>query len=419
MSYSPTVVVPSIHLAVKNRKEGMVSKRLEYGADPNLCDLAGTTPTMLSARSGQADILHLLLSKDVNVFQKDLHKRDALYWACLSGSSEAIRQIVAKMRGSSEWRVCCSAALHHVLAAEDPMELFDALLGDEDEESGSDIVAMSEPDRNGWTLAYAMEHGRSQSLLKLPIWFKDAIKRSQDNALLPQSPTGWDTKDRPFSLEVSEDGQTVAVGPGTLPNVEQSLIHSDFCIPADQDYYFEITMAAPPERSEPPEGPFEIGIGLCVENTASHLMVGWETGSIGLHGDDGRTYAQVGWGRPYSDAFDIDHTIGCRIQVKDGNRTVSFVKNKRSLSVAFEDHDIPCGQLYPAISIDAKLSGFSISGRFGSSVEGELSLGPRTPDSKNRELGQATASSIGVTRRESSGANKEDEDRDDGSDFSW
>jgi ankyrin repeat protein len=169
----------AILLAVKKGNAKQVSSLLDHGADSSICDLTGKTPTMLSARDGKSRILSILLANSASVFPKDLHKPDALYWACLSGVSDVVKQIVAKMQGTSEWQACCSAALHHIFTAEEPEELLNILLGNDDDKARAEIVTASEPDRNGWTLGYAIEHSELRSLLELPLWFRSTIKRSQ------------------------------------------------------------------------------------------------------------------------------------------------------------------------------------------------------------------------------------------------
>ncbi|KAJ8131634.1 hypothetical protein O1611_g1991 [Lasiodiplodia mahajangana] len=401
----------AVLLAVRNGGRTLLSSLLEHGADPDI------------------HILDLLLSRGASVSLTDLHGRDSLSWACLSGSSDAIGRVVAKMQEADEWHDRCSAALHYVLAAKKPESLLRALLGTGSDKTRTEIIARSKPDRNGWTLAYTMKHGGWSTLSELPVWFREVVERNQDDTASLRAPTGWDLKDKPYMLNVSEDSQTITSGLGPIPDISEvayALICSNFCIPAHQDFYFEITIETVAEIAGSIKEPIDVGIGLCIEGVSENSMVGWELGSIGFHGDGVRC-AQTLFGEPYAEGFGIDHTIGCKIEVQNEKRTVSFVKNKQSLGIAFHNDEIPMGQLYPAISIDANMRGLRITGRFGGPAEEKVDNNPQAQaQDETRPQAQTLGSS---ENRESLGSIEsgpgevdielQDEYDDDSSDFSW
>lgn len=60
-------------------------------------------------------------------------------------------------------------------------------------------------------------------------------------------------------------------------------------------------------------------------------MIGWESGSLGYHGDDGKMFLGSEWGRRYADGYGVNDTIVCKVKVGDGQRKVSFLKNNKPL----------------------------------------------------------------------------------------
>lgn len=242
----------AIHMAVKAGNDDLVVQLLEHGANPNSRDLTDKTPVMLSARGAESNILRLLLDAKADILLKDRHNRDALYWACLSGSADIVKQVRTKTRESSSWRASCAATLHHVVltGGDEAAELLDAILCDENPQTCREIVDMVKPDRNNWTLAYALEHSPDM-FSALPGWFSEYIKESQGEIVSePNAPSRWDSLEVEYPLEVADDGQSVTVGSGPLPSDDQetfALIRSDFCIPlaAESDYYFDISVSKP------------------------------------------------------------------------------------------------------------------------------------------------------------------------------
>jgi ankyrin repeat protein len=323
----------AIHIAVREDEYDLVLKLLERGADPNTPNSTGKTASMLSAKRGSLHMLDALLTNGADVLQKDMLGRNTLDWACVSGSVAALSRVVAQMKEKSEWKECRSAALHRVLAAEKPTELLEVLLGDCDITEREAIFASAPADRNGWTLSYLMEHASPP--LELPSWAEAGIRRARFSPFdTAKRPSGWDKLDKKYPLEVSEDGLTVEVGSGPIPSDEQqpstlALIRSDFCIPAGQDYEFEISISAPDGMCK--AGCAEFGVGLCTENAWEHHMVGTDSGSLGYHGSDGRKYVQAAWGLTYAEPYGGGDKIGCKIKVQPGGgRTVSLSKNKKS-----------------------------------------------------------------------------------------
>ena len=97
-------------------------------------------------------------------------------------------------------------------------------------------------------------------------------------------------------------------------------------------------------------------------------MPGWAKGSWGYHGDDGKKFEELGFGRrgvPYGPTYGTGDTIGCGVDFT--SRTAFFTKNGEKLgkwstatSVMFPSADVGSidtaftnikGRLYPVVGI--------------------------------------------------------------------
>jgi Ran-binding protein 9/10 len=107
-------------------------------------------------------------------------------------------------------------------------------------------------------------------------------------------------------------------------------------------------------------------------------MVGWDAGSWGYHGDDGKIFKCRGYGDSFGEKFQAPDVIGCGIDfdkkiafsTKNGELRGTFAwicQVKLGLTdetgPAFEDIK---GRLYPAVSFSAVVPGASVSVNFGS-----------------------------------------------------
>lgn len=181
-----------LHMAIEKGADELLGQLLDHKAEPNICDRVGRTPLMLSAKKADLDVMDMLISKGGNVFSKDLRLRDALYWACLSQSSDAVTKIVAVMQNKgSEWLTSCSAAIFPVLhASEARQNLLEALFKGEDMTARKEVLAGIAVDRNNWTLAYTLKHSHTPSVTSdtdfLPGWFVEYAQEAADKSKLLQ-----------------------------------------------------------------------------------------------------------------------------------------------------------------------------------------------------------------------------------------
>lgn len=72
-----------------------------------------------------------------------------------------------------------------------------------------------------------------------------------------------------------------------------------------------------------------IGVGFCDEKAPLHRMLGWDEGSWGYHGDDGKSFERSGVGIKYGDVYSTSDTIGCYVNPSRG--TAFYTINGKSV----------------------------------------------------------------------------------------
>ena len=89
--------VTPLFLAIKNRSTAMVETLLEVegGADPNTVRWSGETALMTAAKTGQIDMVNLLLAQgaDVNI-REPRREQSALMWAISFGHPDVARELI-------------------------------------------------------------------------------------------------------------------------------------------------------------------------------------------------------------------------------------------------------------------------------------------------------------------------------------
>ena len=91
-------------------------------------------------------------------------------------------------------------------------------------------------------------------------------------------------------------------------------------------------------------------IGLTHSSSNLHRAPGWDRGTYGYHGDDGKSFNQRGSGTTYGPTFGANDIIGCGLNLK--NRTCFFTKNGDFLGIAFRD--MPMTNLYPTVGVGSR-----------------------------------------------------------------
>lgn len=138
---------------------------------------------------------------------------------------------------------------------------------------------------------------------------------------------------RPSKWDVSRAGAHVAVdgmlaryvGAGATDR-DAASVRSD--VPTSRReplYYFEVRV-----RSTGREG--FIGVGLAASGVRADRLPGWEPGSVGYHGDDGRVFVGGARGNAYGPTYAAGDVVGCLLD--RSKKTVEFFKNGVALGVA-------------------------------------------------------------------------------------
>eukprot|EP00877_Chromochloris_zofingiensis_P000059 jgi/Chrzof1/10053/Cz04g25140.t1 len=157
-------------------------------------------------------------------------------------------------------------------------------------------------------------------------------------------PTELNTSNHGPSLEIGKDKLTVRyTGDGRHPN-DVGAIQANLPLPTNQlVYYFEMTVLNHGEHGR-------IALGFTEKSFKLTRQPGWEPGSYGYHGDDGRKYhyAEKG-GEEYGPTFSTGDTVGAGIHL--GRQEMFFTKNGSKLRVAFRGVK---GVLFPTIGLHSK-----------------------------------------------------------------
>eukprot|EP00198_Chlamydomonas_reinhardtii_P005705 XP_001695041.1 predicted protein [Chlamydomonas reinhardtii] len=93
----------------------------------------------------------------------------------------------------------------------------------------------------------------------------------------------------------------------------------------------------------------KIAIGFADKNFKLTRQPGWEVGSYGYHGDDGKKFIGSGMGEDYGPTFGGGDTVGAGIHL--GRQELFFTKNGTKLKAA---HRPVRGGLYPTIGLHSK-----------------------------------------------------------------
>ncbi|KAH8586372.1 concanavalin A-like lectin/glucanase domain-containing protein [Bisporella sp. PMI_857] len=114
-------------------------------------------------------------------------------------------------------------------------------------------------------------------------------------------------------------------------------------MPGEGIYYFEVKI-----NECPPEQEKIIGIGFSTEGASVSSFVGYDSGSWGYHGSDGKVYLERYFGQLYAGiTYGVRDTIGCGVDFDRG--TAFFTRNGKHLGEAF---GVPKRKLYPTVSFD-------------------------------------------------------------------
>ncbi|OCF30798.1 hypothetical protein I316_07521 [Kwoniella heveanensis BCC8398] len=89
-----------------------------------------------------------------------------------------------------------------------------------------------------------------------------------------------------------------------------------------------------------------MSVGWMKKGTNLRRLVGWDKGSWGWHGDDGRSFEGQGRGEPFSETWSTGDTVGCGVDFTTGR--AFFTKNGRMMGHRFSKM---AAGLHPAIGL--------------------------------------------------------------------
>eukprot|EP00871_Galdieria_phlegrea_P004101 jgi/Galph1/4692/GphlegSOOS_G3390.1 len=161
--------------------------------------------------------------------------------------------------------------------------------------------------------------------------------------ILSKQPFTWCNKDKCEYLELSKKNTCLKYqGPGKR-NEDAAAARTTFPVPNScAIFYFEIRILSAGRDGF-------IGIGLSGPNISLNRLPGWESNSLGYHGDDGNAFRDSGTGTPYGPTFttgDVEQFF--------------FTKNGLALPIAFRNVH---GTLYPTVGLQTP--GELIEANFG------------------------------------------------------
>lgn len=161
-------------------------------------------------------------------------------------------------------------------------------------------------------------------------------------ARLPLLPTSFSPSDRSSHISVREPAyvRVEYKGPGDSDS-DSALVRSNHSIPVECGlFYFEIRIV-----NKGKDG--FMGIGVSTRDARTNKLPGWDRGSYGYHGDDGKKFRGCGTGEPYGPKFTTGDVVGCIVNYLDSS--ISYTKNGIFLGQAFTD--VKERELYPTVGM--------------------------------------------------------------------
>ncbi|KAJ5187762.1 Ankyrin repeat-containing domain protein [Penicillium cf. viridicatum] len=302
-------------VAIFNKAQQIVDFLLEHqGLNLDVQDGAGRTALSIAAAQGSHVVAELLLRKanpDIPDMEGktaliysilNARGRNPLYWACLTDNTEVFEVTLQAVQDSESLISLIEDALQAAVAVK-RSDFVQKLLSNPD-------VNPNVPSGDGWSPLFTAQH------LKLPeierhLLDANAVEDIPASSEPYPRPSRFHPQEGHVALHVSETGKEVTVGacPIDLYSTSKpfSAIRSDY----------------------PMNGIGIIGIGFCDEKAPLHRMLGWDEGSWGYHGDDGKSFEGRGIGIKYGDVYSTGDTIGCYVNPSRG--TAFYTINGKSL----------------------------------------------------------------------------------------
>lgn len=128
----------------------------------------------------------------------------------------------------------------------------------------------------------------------------------------------WNQNDKSPHIQVGQQNTLSYVGPGKSEN-DAAAIRTVSAIPVSLGiFYWELQIL-----NKGRDG--HIGIGIGTGTVSLNRLPGWESQSIGWHGDDGFIFVGSGNGAPFGPCYSTGDTVGCGVDFV--NERIFFTRN--------------------------------------------------------------------------------------------
>lgn len=128
----------------------------------------------------------------------------------------------------------------------------------------------------------------------------------------------WNNNDKSNHIQITQQNILSYVGPGKSENDAASIRTIAPVPPSLGIFYWEMSIL-----NKGRDG--HIGIGIGTVHVSLNRLPGWESQSIGWHGDDGFVFVGSGNGTPFGPCYSTGDVVGCGLDFVNGR--VFFTRN--------------------------------------------------------------------------------------------
>ncbi|CAF0796475.1 unnamed protein product [Adineta ricciae] len=165
-------------------------------------------------------------------------------------------------------------------------------------------------------------------------------------------PTKWNSKEKTSSLVLQQNNLVVTYKGQGKSHKDAASVRADHPIPPLTGiYYYEVKVL-----SKGRDG--YMGIGLSTSEVNLNRLPGWDKGSYGYHGDDGRLFCSSGNGVAYGPTFTTGDYVGCCVNFIENS--CFYTCNGYNIGTSFKD--IP-PEIYPTVGLQTPME--AIEANFG------------------------------------------------------
>ena len=141
-------------------------------------------------------------------------------------------------------------------------------------------------------------------------------------------PTAWSSQTKHYLTGLSQANRRAHYkGQGLEDNTDIGCVRASHPVPQSCGiFYFEVRIVSQGEQGW-------ISVGLCQRQSFLNALTGWQAGTFGYHGDDGKKFEGNGFGETYGPTFTTGDVIGCALNMQEGSCV--YTKNGLNLGLAF------------------------------------------------------------------------------------